>query len=80
MNQTSSTETLRGPLEAPNFKQVRKYLKDTSERERLGQFIKAGWTPAELGEFARQIFIAPAKSYPTAASYQYAMEKGSDHP
>nr|BCE25334.1 hypothetical protein XF1B_80150 [Bradyrhizobium diazoefficiens]BCE51593.1 hypothetical protein XF4B_79420 [Bradyrhizobium diazoefficiens] len=24
--------------------------------------------------------MAPGKTYPTAASYQYAMEKGADHP
>lgn len=60
--------------------QVRSYLRSISQREALGGFIKAGWTPAELGEFARQIFLAPGKTYPTAASYQYAMEKGCDHP
>jgi hypothetical protein len=65
---------------APDFKQVRNYLRSIQQREALGGFIKAGWTPAELGEFARQIFLAPGKTYPTAASYQYAMEKGCEHP
>jgi len=72
--------SLSGPSQAPDFKQVRKYLRIIQHRETLGQFIKAGWTPAELGEFARQVFLAAAKTYPTAASYQYAMEKGADHP
>lgn len=78
MNEPSSLQT--GPATAPEFKLVRSYLRSISQREALGGFIKAGWTPAELGEFARQIFLAPGKTYPTAASYQYVMEKGSDHP
>jgi hypothetical protein len=78
MKEPTSTPTK--PLEAPDFKQVRKYLRNIQQREALDGFIKAGWTPAELGEFARQVFLAPGKTYPTAASYQYAMEKGVDHP
>src|SRR6516165_4102547 len=66
--------------QAPGFKEVRKYIRNMQQREALGGFIEAGWTPAELGEFARQVFLAPGKTYPTAASYQYAMEKGADHP
>jgi hypothetical protein len=69
-----------GPSRAPDFKQVRKYLRNNQQREALGGFIETGWTTAELGEFARQVFLAPGKTYPTAASYQYAMEKGADHP
>jgi hypothetical protein len=80
MKQTSSTSTPRGPAQAPDFKQVRKHLRTIHQREALGRFIKARWTPAELGEFARAVFLAPGKSYPTAASYQYALEKGPDHP
>ena len=78
VKEPSSTST--GPLQAPDFKHVRKYLKTISQREALGGFIKAGWSPAELAEFARQVFLAPGKTYPTAASYQYVMEKGADHP
>jgi hypothetical protein len=78
--EASSTPTPPGPSAAPDFKQVSKYLTDISERERLGEFNNAGWTPAELGEFARAVYLAPGKSHPTAASYQYAMEKGVDHP
>ena len=29
---------------------------------------------------ARETYLAPGKSYPTAASYQYAIEKGAEHP
>lgn len=78
MNEPSSLQT--GPSQAPDFKQVRSYLRSISQREALGDFIKAGWTPSELAEFARQIFLAPGKTFPTAASYQYAMEKGCEHP
>lgn len=75
---TSSTP-LAGPSAAPDFKQVRKYLRTIHQREALGRFIRAGWTFAELGEASRQVFIAPGKTYPTAASYQYLMEKGPEH-
>jgi hypothetical protein len=78
VKEPSSTPT--GPSEVPGFKEVRNYLRSIQQREALGGFIKAGWTPSELGEFARQVFLAPGKTYPTAASYQYAMEKGADHP
>ena len=69
-----------GSARAPDFKQVRKYLRNIQQREALAGFIKAGWTTVELAEFARQVFLAPGKTYPTAASYQYATEKGADHP
>lgn len=78
MNEPSSSHT--GPLQAPDFKQVRSYLRTIQQREALGGFIRAGWSPQELAEFARQVFLAPTKTYPTAASYQYAIEKGADHP
>ena len=68
------------PPQEPDFKQVRRYLRNVQQREALDQFVEAGWTPAELAEFARQVFLAPGKTYPTAASYQYATEKGADHP
>jgi hypothetical protein len=78
VKETASTPT--GPSQAPDFKQVRSCLRSIQQREAIGDFIKAGWTPVELGEFARQVFLAPGKTYPTAASYQYAMDKGADHP
>lgn len=78
MTEPSSSNT--GPLQAPDFQKVRSYLRTIHQRERLGGFIRAGWSPAELAEFARQVFLASAKTYPTAASYQYAIDKGADHP
>jgi hypothetical protein len=68
VKETSSTPT--GPSKATDFKQVRKYLRTIQQREALGGFIETGWTPAELGEFARQVFLAPGKTYPTAASFK----------
>jgi hypothetical protein len=78
VKETTSTPT--GPLQAPGFQEVRNYLRSIQQQEALGGFIKAGWTPSELAEFARQVFLAPGKTYPTASSYQYATEKGVDHP
>lgn len=79
MSREQSTSILNGPSAAPDFKKVRSYLRTIQQRAALGRFIKAGWTPSELGEFARQVFLAPGRTYPTAASYQYAIEKGPEH-
>jgi hypothetical protein len=68
------------PKRCLDFKQIRSYLRTIQQREALGQFIRAGWSPQELAEFARDTFLAPGKTYPTAASYRYAIEKGADHP
>jgi hypothetical protein len=66
--------------QAPSFKQVRRYLRTVEQREALGQFIKAGWTPAELAEYARGMYLVPGQTKPTAASYRFVLEKGADHP
>jgi hypothetical protein len=79
MKQELPTPSPQGPSQPPDFKQIRKYLRTIQHREALRQFITAGWTPIELGEFAYQVFLAPGKTYPTAASYQHAMEKGPKH-
>ena len=73
-----TSHKLKGPLHAPDFKKVRKYLKDVSERERLEEFIKAGWSPVELAELARSIYLAPGRTYPTALSYQVAVAFGPE--
>jgi hypothetical protein len=78
VKQTSPTRS--GPSQAPDFKRVRKYLRNIQQRQALGRFVNAGWSPGELAELARAVFLAPGKTYPTAASYQYAMEKGAEHP
>jgi hypothetical protein len=67
------------PPQAPDFKQVRRYLRTVRQREALGQFIKAGWTPAELAEYARGMYLVPRQTKPTAASYRFVLEKGVDH-
>jgi hypothetical protein len=76
MKEPSSTPT--GPSHAPGFKEVRKYLNDISQREALGEFIKAGWSPAELSEYARSTYLAAGRTYPTAASYQTAITFGPE--
>jgi hypothetical protein len=68
----------KGPLQAPDFKQVRKYLKDVDQREHLEEFINAGWSPAELAELARSTYVAPGRTYPTAVSYQAAVAFGPE--
>jgi hypothetical protein len=73
-----TSHKLKGPLQAPDFKQVRKYLKEVSERERLEEFIKAGWSPAELAELARSSYLATGRTYPTALSYQVAVAFGPE--
>lgn len=78
MTESSSVPT--GPSQVPDFKQVRSYLRNIQQREALGSLIKAGWSPAELAEFARDVYLAPGRTYPTAASYRYAVEKGASHP
>lgn len=64
--------------QAPDYKQVRKYLRTIEQREALGCFIKAGWTPAELAEHARQTYLVPGRTKPTAASYRFVIERGPD--
>jgi hypothetical protein len=65
--------------QAPDFKQVRRYLRTLQQRETLGQFIKNGWTPAELAEYARRMYLVPGQTKPTAASYRFVLERGPDH-
>lgn len=42
-------------------------------------FIAASWTPTELAEYARQMYLVPGQTKPTAASYQFAIEKGPEN-
>jgi hypothetical protein len=79
-NNTEPTSSTGGThLPPPDYKQIRKYLRTIQQREALGQFIKAGWTPAELAEYARQMYLVPGQTKPTAASYQFVVEKGPEH-
>ncbi|MET4070627.1 hypothetical protein ABID58_005434 [Bradyrhizobium sp. S3.2.6] len=68
------------PLSHPDFKQVRSYLRTIQQREALGGFMRAGWSPAELAELARRTYLAPGKTRPAAASYRHAIEKGATDP
>jgi hypothetical protein len=79
---TTAVSPLQSPSspQAPDFKQVRRYyLRTVHQREALGQFIKAGWSPAELAEYARSMYLVSGKTKPTAVSYRFVIEKGVDH-
>ncbi|MCS3929175.1 hypothetical protein M2175_004206 [Bradyrhizobium elkanii] len=78
-HRTSVTQTT-GPPAAPDFKKARSFLRTIQQREALGAFIRARWSPAELAELARQANLVPGRTYSTAASYRHAIEKGADHP
>ncbi|WP_338830695.1 hypothetical protein [Bradyrhizobium sp. 27S5] len=76
------TTTLSSQLslsQAPDYKQVRRYLQTVQQREALGNFMKAGWTPAELAEYARSMYLVPGQTKPTAASYRFVIEQGPDY-
>ena len=63
----------------PSFKTIRRRLVTIQQREALGAFIKAGWTAAEFAEYARQMYLVPGQTKPTAASYQFVVENGPEH-
>jgi hypothetical protein len=58
---------------------VRRYLRTVEQREALGQFIAAGWTSAELAEYARSMYLPSGRSKPTASSYRFVIAMGPDH-
>ena len=45
----------------------------------LGRFIKAGWTPVELSEYACTAYLGAGKKRPTPAAYRFVLERGADH-
>jgi hypothetical protein len=65
--------------QAPDFTKGRRYFRTVQQPEALDQFIEAGWIPADLAEYARSMYLVPGQSKPTAASYQFVIEKGPDH-
>jgi hypothetical protein len=78
-NDTEPTSSMGSTRLPPDYKQIRKYLRSIDQREALDRFIKAGWTPAELAEYARSMYLTPGKTYPTAASFQFVMEYGPEY-
>jgi hypothetical protein len=75
----SSVPSSSSASQTPSFKQVRRYLRTVEQREALGQFIAAGWTPAELAEYARGMYLASGQSKPTAVSYRFVITMGANH-
>lgn len=57
----------------PTYAEVRRYMTTFAQRVSLGQFRTAGWSPAELAEYAREFYLAQGRGYPTKASYVAAV-------
>jgi hypothetical protein len=86
MNLTAmtTTDTADGHLALPPPKKRKVYQTEFStahracrtplEREQLAEVIQAGWTEAELHEYARLFFFPNSKDYPTLLSYRRAIK------
>jgi hypothetical protein len=80
----TTTDTADGHLALPPPKKRKVYQTEFTtahracrthlEREQLAEIIQAGWTEAELHEYARLFFFPNKKDYPTALSYRRAIE------
>lgn len=86
INQQDDLTTAVPPLhsiparpKSSDFKRFRRYLRTAQQREALDQFIKAGWTPAELTEYARIMYPVTREQKPTAVAYRFLIEKGPYH-
>jgi hypothetical protein len=53
--------------------EARAACKDITERERLGEVIKDGWTALEFAEYARSCHRRSGKDYATPGAYRKAM-------
>jgi hypothetical protein len=78
-NYSNATPISQTSAQAPDFKQVRRYLRTDWQREMLEQFIKAGWTPGELAELARP-WKLPSKTRPNPEAYRHVIGSGPDSP
>jgi hypothetical protein len=56
------------------FADAHRACKTPTEREQLAAVVRAGWTEAELQEYARLFFFPNNKDYPTALSYRRAIK------
>jgi hypothetical protein len=77
--QPSTPPTSPPQSKASDFKKVRKHLHTPYHRAMLGRFITAGWTPAELAEYACSAYLGAGKKRATPASYRFVLEQGADH-
>jgi hypothetical protein len=57
----------------PDFADARKACRTPEDHEKLGKVIEAGWTSAELHEYARLYFFRNGRDYPTPTSYLRAI-------
>jgi hypothetical protein len=74
-----TTTSKRRQPKASDFKKISKHLHTDYHRAMLGRFITAGWTPAELAEYACSAYLGAGKIRPTPASYRFVLERGADH-
>jgi hypothetical protein len=68
---TTKSEKLKAPR--PNFTDAHKACRTSAEREQLALVLNAGWTSAELQEYARLYFFRNGRDYPTPTSYRRAI-------
>jgi hypothetical protein len=68
-----SPPTKKSKAPRPDFADAYKACRTTTEREQLGLVLKAGWTSAELSEYARLYFPRNGRDYATPTSYRRAI-------
>jgi hypothetical protein len=61
------------------FASAHRACRTPTEREQFALVLKAGWTSAELCEYARLFHFRNGKDYPTATSYRRAIADLSEH-
>jgi hypothetical protein len=57
----------------PDFADAQRACRTITERDQLALALKAGWTSADLHEYARLYFFRNGRDYPTATSYRRAI-------
>jgi hypothetical protein len=68
---TTKSEKPKAAL--PDFADAHKACRTSAEREQLALVLNAGWTSAELQEYARLYFFRNGRDYPTPTSYRRAI-------
>jgi hypothetical protein len=57
----------------PDFADAHKACRTPTEHEQLGLVLEAGWSSAELSEYARLYFFRNDRDYPTPTAYRRAI-------
>lgn len=66
-------------VQTPDFRHIRTYARTIELREALGHFVRSGWTPAELAEYAGSVSCALGQAKATALSSRIVLQRGADH-